>query len=124
MALLHLFLILPQLLLHAPDGRIHGPHQVRRLVVRHKVVLVLGCNFDINLGIRLVRQINHYVDRRQSVKNSRQLLGLGRNLLLRRFTQLTMPGGYLNLHNLSPLPRLSRKRYSHGARPVATNRSF
>jgi hypothetical protein len=68
------------------------------LIVRDKVVLVLGRNFEINLRIVRIFQIDRDLHGSQSIEDSQELLDLGGDLLLRSITQMPVPRRYLNLH--------------------------
>ena len=72
-----------------------------------------------------IGQIDDHFDRRQPIENPQQLLRLGRNLLLRRIAQMTMPGGNLNLHQSIPNGSFARQTRSRRTRlrPLQTAHS-
>ena len=103
MPILDLFFVFAKLLFEFADGRIDGTHQVFRLVVGDKIVLVLGGDLEIDSRRRFIGQIDNHFDGGQSIVNPRQFFDFRGDLFLRCFAELTMPSGNFDLHQPTPV---------------------
>lgn len=86
MPILNFLLVLAQLLLQPMHYGVYRGHQAARLVVRHKVVLVLGRDLDVDAGIFFVLQVDNDFDGGEPLENSQQFFGLGGDALLASVT--------------------------------------
>ena len=66
MPLLDLFFIFAELLLHFVDHAVDRRHEVFGLIVRDKIMLVLGRHLQINLWSGFIGEIHNDVDGSQS----------------------------------------------------------
>ncbi len=103
MPLLNFLFVFAKLLLQFVDSRVNGPHQVVRLVMGHKIVLVLGGNLEVDAGCGFIRQIDDHFDGSQPVVKPRQFFRFRSDFVLRCFAELTVSGGNLDLHQRVPV---------------------
>ena len=70
-------------------------------------------------GVRRIRQVDDDLDGGQPIENLQQLFRLGRDPVLRRIAQMTMPRGNLYLHVLRS-PRLASNRRFPRPKPTTS----